>query len=183
MRAPYICVQPKELMGTELKNYKPTIESCTPWNPFVNPVTVLITVDNECMILEILMIRNRNITLSSASLNPKKVDVVFNNHFLQNSWKVVVIISNAFTKSEWCQWEVDIIQERRRRQGRDAVLIIMLKTITSRHMTSPLTQYDQAMESLSHAKYILEEKTVIKRLFMEVVKNQAGDKLAGKFVG
>jgi hypothetical protein len=44
----------------------------------VNPVTVLITVDNECMILEILMIRNRNITLSSASLNPKKVDVVFN---------------------------------------------------------------------------------------------------------
>jgi hypothetical protein len=33
MRYPYICAQPKELMGTELKNYKPTIESCTPWNP------------------------------------------------------------------------------------------------------------------------------------------------------
>jgi hypothetical protein len=42
------------------------------------------------------------------------------DHSLQNSWKVVVIISNAFTKSEWCQWEVDIIQERRRQQGRDA---------------------------------------------------------------
>ena len=25
-RAPYICTQPKELMGTKLKNYKPTIE-------------------------------------------------------------------------------------------------------------------------------------------------------------
>ena len=30
IRGPYICVQPQELMGTELKNYKPTIESCTP---------------------------------------------------------------------------------------------------------------------------------------------------------
>ncbi|XP_052069173.1 toll-like receptor 4 [Mytilus californianus] len=34
--------------------------------------------------------------------------------YLKKSWKVVVIISNAFAKSEWCQWEVDIIQERRR---------------------------------------------------------------------
>jgi hypothetical protein len=29
----YICVQPPELMETKLKNYKPTIESCTSWNP------------------------------------------------------------------------------------------------------------------------------------------------------
>ena len=43
------------------------------------------------------------------------------------------------------------------------------------------TQYDQLIESLTHAKYLLKEKTVIKRLFMEVVKNQAGEKMAGKF--
>ncbi|VDI34914.1 toll-like receptor 13 [Mytilus galloprovincialis] len=58
--------------------------------------------------------------------------------FLKKSWKVVVIISNAFAKSEWCQWEVDIIQERRRRQGRDALLLVMLENITSKNMTSPL---------------------------------------------
>ena len=43
------------------------------------------------------------------------------------------------------------------------------------------TQYDQVIESLSHAKYLLKEKTVIKRLFMEVIKTQASDKMAGKF--
>jgi hypothetical protein len=40
------------------------------------------------------------------------------------------------------------------------------------------TQYDQVIESLTHAKGLLKEKTVIKRLFMEVVKNQAGEKMA-----
>ena len=43
-----------------------------------------------------------------------------------------------------------MIQERRRRQGRDAVLIIMLKTITSRHMTSPLRTL---LDSTSHLRY------------------------------
>jgi hypothetical protein len=43
------------------------------------------------------------------------------------------------------------------------------------------TQYDQVIESLTHAKGLLKEKTVIKRLFMEVVKNQASEKMAGKF--
>ena len=42
-------------------------------------------------------------------------------------------------------------------------------------------QYDQIIESLTDAKGLLKEKTVIKRLFMEVVKNQAGEKMAGKF--
>jgi len=43
------------------------------------------------------------------------------------------------------------------------------------------TEYDQFIESLSHAKNLLKEKTVLKRLFMEVIKNQASDKMAGKF--
>jgi hypothetical protein len=55
-------------------------------------------------------------------VNPVTVFITVDNE------SMIVIISNSFTKSEWCQWEVDIIQERRRRQGRDAVLIIMLKT-------------------------------------------------------
>jgi hypothetical protein len=43
------------------------------------------------------------------------------------------------------------------------------------------TEYDQFIESLSDAKYFLKEKTVINRLFMEVIKNQASDKMAEKF--
>jgi hypothetical protein len=52
---------------------------------------------------------------------------------------------------------------------------------SSSRQTDQLTQYDQVIESLTHAKGLLKEKTVIKRLFMEVVKNQAGEKMAGKF--
>ena len=39
------------------------------------------------------------------------------------------------------------------------------------------TEYDQFIESLRHAKYLLKEKTIIKRLFMEVIKTQASDKI------
>ena len=60
------------------------------------------------------------------------------NKYLEKSWKVVVILSNEFAKSQWCQWEVDVVQERRRRYGRDVFLLIMLKTIDSKHMTNQL---------------------------------------------
>ncbi|CAC5385610.1 TLR6 [Mytilus coruscus] len=62
--------------------------------------------------------------------------------YLEKSWKVVVVMSNNFAQSEWCQWEVDVVQERRRRQGKDAFLLIMLKPIDSKNMTSPLHEID-----------------------------------------
>ncbi|XP_052071856.1 toll-like receptor 3 [Mytilus californianus] len=83
--------------------------------------------------------------------------------FLKNSWKVVVIISNAFAKSEWCQWEVDIIQERRRRQGRDALLLVMLENITSTNMTSPLRTL---LDSTPHLRY---KKGIGENLFWTAV--------------
>ena len=72
------------------------------------------------------------------------------DNFLKKSWKVVVIMSNDFAKSEWCQWEVDIVQERRRRLGRDVFLLVMLKNITSKYMTSPLRTL---LDSTPHLKY------------------------------
>jgi hypothetical protein len=47
-------------------------------------------------------------------------------------------MSNQFAESEWCQWEIDLVQERRRRQGKKALVLIMYRQIDSRHMTSPL---------------------------------------------
>lgn len=40
--------------------------------------------------------------------------------------------------SEWCQWEVNLALERRRRQGTDALVLIMYRQIDSKHMTSGL---------------------------------------------
>lgn len=60
------------------------------------------------------------------------------DNFLKRSWKVIVVLSNAFTKSEWCQWEVDVVHERRRRMGKDIVLPIMIENINTNHMTSQI---------------------------------------------
>ncbi|XP_076084820.1 toll-like receptor 2 [Mytilus galloprovincialis] len=72
------------------------------------------------------------------------------NKYLEKSWKVVVILSNEFAKSEWCQWEVDVVQERRRRYGRDVFLLIMLKTIDSKHMTNQLRALLDSASSLRY---------------------------------
>lgn len=56
--------------------------------------------------------------------------------YMDKSWKIVVIMSNDFTKSEWCQWEVDLIQERRRRYGKDTLVLIMYRQIDTSHMTN-----------------------------------------------
>ncbi|CAC5360990.1 unnamed protein product [Mytilus coruscus] len=58
--------------------------------------------------------------------------------YLKKCWKIIVIMSNEFAKSEWCQWELDFSQDRRRRQGRNVFLPIMLKTINSNHMICPI---------------------------------------------
>ncbi|XP_071130660.1 toll-like receptor 3 [Mytilus edulis] len=83
--------------------------------------------------------------------------------FLKKSWKVVVIISNAFAKNEWCQWEVDIIQERRRRQGKNALLLVMLENVTSKNMTSPL---HTLLDSTPHLRY---KKGIGENLFWSAV--------------
>jgi hypothetical protein len=162
MRAPYCCVQPPELMGTKLKNYKPTIESCTLWNPLFTVaiamssfgvlviVAIILTlkchvnIKNYIYLLRVKRGRRQGyIPISNHEDFQYHAFVVYCDedrhwvhydfvrrleneegfkfcihhrdfevgetisgkvdHFLQNSWKVVVIISNAFTKSEWCQ--------------------------------------------------------------------------------
>ncbi|VDI71553.1 toll-like receptor 13 [Mytilus galloprovincialis] len=79
------------------------------------------------------------------------------NKYLEKSWKVVVILSNEFAKSEWCQWEVDVVQERRRRYGKDVFLLIMLKTIDSKHMTNQLRALLDSAPSLRYQSWVGED--------------------------
>ena len=48
---------------------------------------------------------------------------------MKKCWKVVVIMSNEFAKSDWCQWEVDFVQQRRRKKGKESFILIMLKSL------------------------------------------------------
>ncbi|XP_063446601.1 toll-like receptor 3 [Mytilus trossulus] len=205
----YRCVQPPALNGMQLKDYKPTIESCTLWNPlftiaismsvFGFIIIVSITVFVRCYTnlknyIYLLKVSRRQrqgyLPLDNSEDYEYHAFVVYcdanrlwvHNEFvkkleneeglklcihhrdfavgetiignvdtlLKKSWKVVVIMSNAFAKSEWCQWEVDIVQERRRRQGREVLLLIMLENINSKNMTSPLRNL---LDSTPHLKY------------------------------
>jgi len=83
--------------------------------------------------------------------------------YMNKSWKVVVIMSNSFASSEWCQWEVDVVQERRRRQGKGASVLIMLKAIDADHMTS-------AIRTLLHTTtYLRYRKGIGEELFWQAV--------------
>ncbi|CAC5373608.1 unnamed protein product [Mytilus coruscus] len=174
----YRCVQPPALNGVQLKDYKPTVESCTPWNPlftiaismsaFGFVIIVSITVfgylpidnsedceyhafvvfcDSNCLWVHNefvkkleneegfkLCIHHRDFAVGKTIIG--NVDTLF-----QKSWRIVVIMSNAIAKSEWCRWEVYIVQERRRRQGREVLPLIMLENINSKNMTSSLLPY------------------------------------------
>jgi toll-like receptor 13 len=53
------------------------------------------------------------------------------DNYMNKCWKVVVIMSNEFAKSDWCQWEVDFVQQRRRKKGKESFILIMLKSFES----------------------------------------------------
>ncbi|CAG2251117.1 unnamed protein product [Mytilus edulis] len=58
--------------------------------------------------------------------------------YMAKSWKIIVVLSNNFAKSEWCQWEIALVQERRRRQGKEVLVLVMYQQIDSKHMITPL---------------------------------------------
>ncbi|VDI59117.1 toll-like receptor 13 [Mytilus galloprovincialis] len=70
--------------------------------------------------------------------------------YVGKSWKVVIVMSNNFTKSEWCQWELDLVQERRRRHGKDALVLIMYSQIDSSHMTNSIRSL---LDTTPHLRY------------------------------
>ncbi|XP_052057701.1 toll-like receptor 13 [Mytilus californianus] len=70
--------------------------------------------------------------------------------YMSRCRKIIVVMSNNFAESEWCQWEVDLVHERRRRQGKGVSLLIMLRSIDSKHMTNRLRAL---LDSTPHLTY------------------------------
>ncbi|XP_052069993.1 toll-like receptor 6 [Mytilus californianus] len=190
----YACSYPNELKHRWLINYRPTIESCTPWDPTdtiafvfsgVCLVVVLVTIILKCQTNirnALYLIRlhryKRRTRLSDLPANYEfdafivycdadrhwvhgelfkrledmnlKICVHYRDfeagqpitsnieNFMNKSWKIIVVMSNNFAKSEWCQWELCLVQERRRRKGTNAMVLIMRQQIDLKHMTSPL---------------------------------------------
>ncbi|XP_071121135.1 toll-like receptor 3 [Mytilus edulis] len=77
--------------------------------------------------------------------------------YMTESWKVVIIMSNNFAESEWCQWECDCVQERRRHHGKGGCVLIMLRTIDANHMTSSIKTLLQTTPYLRFKEGVGEE--------------------------
>ncbi|XP_033743997.1 toll-like receptor 13 [Pecten maximus] len=54
------------------------------------------------------------------------------------SRKVILVLSNAFAKSQWCKFELALAQIRSIEEGGNMVIIIMLEDIEARYMTNSL---------------------------------------------
>ncbi|CAG2221168.1 unnamed protein product [Mytilus edulis] len=191
----YDCSYPNELKYRWLKNYRPTVESCTPWDPTdtiiafvflgVLLVVISVTIILKCQtnirnILYLIRLHRHKRRNCSSDLPAKyefdafivycdsdrhwvhgellkrleevnlRICVHYRDfeagqpitsnieNFMNKSWKIIVVMSNNFAKSEWCQWELCLVQERRRRKGSNAMVLIMRQQIDSKHMTSPL---------------------------------------------
>ena len=59
---------------------------------------------------------------------------------ISKSKKLVVVLSNDFAQDEWCQWQLQFALERIRQKGKCCVVVILLKDINSKHMTSSIRQ-------------------------------------------
>ncbi|XP_061164930.1 toll-like receptor 13 [Saccostrea echinata] len=83
---------------------------------------------------------------------------------MQESKKIILVMSNEFAQDEWCQFELARAQERIRNQGTEAVVIIMLRDIDNRHMTSAIKEL---LRKNSYATWVT--GTIVIQLFWNIV--------------
>ena len=64
------------------------------------------------------------------------VDNIVEN--MKESRKVILVMSNAFARSEWCQFEVLLARDRFLKNGSDTLVTVLLEDISNRHFTNAL---------------------------------------------
>jgi hypothetical protein len=64
------------------------------------------------------------------------VDNIVEN--MKESRKVILVMSNAFARSEWCQFEVLLAHERFLKNDSDTLVTVLLEDVSSRHFTNVL---------------------------------------------
>ena len=64
------------------------------------------------------------------------VDNIVEN--MKESRKVILVMSNAFARSEWCHFEVLLAHERFLKNGSDTLATVLLEDVSSRHFTNAL---------------------------------------------
>ena len=89
---------------------------------------------------------------------------------VESSRKTVLIVSNAFAASEWCQFELIMAQSRVFTEGRDNLILVLLEEIDERLVTPRL-------------RFQLKTQTYIEWTNNEVGQTLFWKKLAGSIKG
>ena len=64
------------------------------------------------------------------------VDNIVEN--MKESRKVILVMSNAFARSEWCKFEVSLARERLLDNGSDTLVTVLLEDISNRYFTNAI---------------------------------------------
>nr|WBP49899.1 Toll-like receptor protein [Mimachlamys nobilis] len=78
------------------------------------------------------------------------VDNIVEN--IRQSGKVMLILSNEFAKSQWCQFETLLAQNRFFEEGASSLVLVMLEDVNNRYLNGPLSLLLKSMTYIEWSK-------------------------------
>ncbi|XP_033755022.1 toll-like receptor 2 [Pecten maximus] len=78
------------------------------------------------------------------------VDNIIKN--INFSRKVILVLTNEFAKSQWCQFETLMAQNRFFEQGASSLVLLMLENLSPRHLNGPLSMLLQSVTYIEWTK-------------------------------
>ncbi|XP_046371636.2 toll-like receptor 3 [Haliotis rufescens] len=85
---------------------------------------------------------------------------------IETSRKIVIVLSNEFAQSGWCQFELNLIQRHVLENGQRLLVVVMLEEIDTRHVTKAMRAMLQTTTYLMWAEEEYARKAFFNRLRM-----------------
>ena len=88
------------------------------------------------------------------------VDNIDKNLYL--SRKVIVVLSNNFSKSEWCEFELALAQRRYLKEGIDVMIVVLLEKLQNKNVTSVIKSL---VTTVTYAEWSEEDNSTCQQVF------------------
>ncbi|XP_071093068.1 toll-like receptor 3 isoform X2 [Haliotis cracherodii] len=85
---------------------------------------------------------------------------------IQGSRKIIIVLSNEFAQSGWCQFELNLIQRHVLENGQRLLVVVMLEEIDTRHVTKAMRAMLQTTTYLMWGEEEYARKAFFNRLRM-----------------
>ncbi|XP_071093934.1 toll-like receptor 13 [Haliotis cracherodii] len=85
---------------------------------------------------------------------------------IEASRKIIIVLSNSFAQSDWCRFELNLIQRHVLENGQRLLVVVMLEEIDTRHMTKAMRAMLQTTTYLMWGEEEYARKAFFNRLRM-----------------